>query len=211
MDDSLAAYDFFAPPLIRFGAGRIDEIGAMLGLLGRRAWIVGGTASLERSGARQRIDASLSAAGIESRVVARSTGEPTVDQLAAALNGLRHEDLDGVVMVAVGGGSTIDLAKALAALATNMPIDQRTSIDLDTFVVDHLEGVGRGIAIRQWPLPMVAVPTTAGTGAEATRNAVISCPRRRFKKSMRSPMMVPRAALVDPDLTASCDSSTIAA
>jgi alcohol dehydrogenase class IV len=58
---------------------------------------------------------------------------------------------------------------------------------------------------------MVAVPTTAGTGAEATRNAVISCPRRRFKKSMRSPMMVPRAALVDPDLTASCDSSTIAA
>ena len=211
MDDSLAAYDFFAPPLIRFGAGRIDEIGATVGLLGRRAWIVGGTASLERSGARQRIDASLSAAGIESRVVARSTGEPTVDQLAAALAGLQHEDLDGVVVVAVGGGSTIDLAKALAALATNMPIGQRTGIDLDTFVVDHLEGVGRGLAIRQWPLPMVAVPTTAGTGAEATRNAVISCPRRRFKKSMRSPMMVPRAALVDPDLTASCDSSTIAA
>ena len=211
MDDSLAAYDFFAPPLIRFGAGRIDEIGEMVGLWGRRAWIVGGTASLERSGAQQRIDASLSAAGIESRVVARSTGEPTVDQLAAALAGLQHEDLDGVVVVAVGGGSTIDLAKALAALTTNMPIDQRTGIDLDTFVVDHLEGVGRGLAIRQWPLPMVAVPTTAGTGAEATRNAVISCPRRRFKKSMRSPMMVPRAALVDPDLTASCDSSTIAA
>ena len=211
MDDSLAAYDFFAPPLIRFGAGRIDEIGEMVGLWGRRAWIVGGTASLERSGAQQRIDASLSAAGIESRVVARSTGEPTVDQLAAALAGLQHEDLDGVVVVAVGGGSTIDLAKALAALATNMPIGQRTGIDLDTFVVDHLEGVGRGLAIRQWPLPMVAVPTTAGTGAEATRNAVISCPRRRFKKSMRSPMMVPRAALVDPDLTASCDSSTIAA
>jgi alcohol dehydrogenase class IV len=211
MDDSLAAYDFFAPPLIRFGAGRIDEIGTTVELLGRRAWIVGGTASLERSGARQRIDASLSAVGIESRVVARSTGEPTVDQLAAALAGLQHEDLDGVVMVAVGGGSTIDLAKALAALATNMPIGQRTGIDLDTFVVDHLEGVGRGLAIRQWPLPMVAVPTTAGTGAEATRNAVISCPRRRFKKSMRSPMMVPRAALVDPDLTVSCDSSTIAA
>jgi alcohol dehydrogenase class IV len=211
MDDSLASYDFFAPPLIRFGAGRIDEIGEVVGLLGRRAWIVGGTASLERSGARQRIDASLSAAGIESRVVARSTGEPTVDQLAAALAGLQHEDLDGVVVVAAGGGSTIDLAKALAALATNMPIAQRTGIDLDTFVVDHLEGVGRGLAIRQWPLPMVAVPTTAGTGAEATRNAVISCPRRRFKKSMRSPMMVPRAALVDPDLTASCDSSTIAA
>ena len=122
MDDSLAAYDFFAPPLIRFGAGRIDEIGEMVGLWGRRAWIVGGTASLARSGAQQRIDASLSAAGIESRVVARSTGEPTVDQLAAALAGLQHENLDGVVVVAVGGGSTIDLAKALAALRMPTPI-----------------------------------------------------------------------------------------
>ena len=82
---------------------------------------------------------------------------------------------------------------------------------LDGFVVDHLEGVGRGLTIRDWPLPLVAVPTTAGTGAEATRNAVISCPRRRFKKSMRSPMMVPRAAVVDPDLTASCDRSTVVA
>ena len=211
MDDSLTAYDFVAPPLIRFGAGRIDEIGATVGLLGRRAWIVGGATSLERSGARARIDASLSAAGIESSVVATSTGEPTVDHLAAALAGLPPTDLDGVVIVAAGGGATIDLAKALAALATNMPAGPRTGIDLDTFVVDHLEGVGRGLSIRHWPLPVVAVPTTAGTGAEATRNAVISCPRRRFKKSMRSPMMVPRAAVVDPDLTASCDRATIAA
>jgi alcohol dehydrogenase class IV len=211
MDASLDAYDFVAPPLIRFGAGRIAEIGEVVGLLGRRAWIVGGGRSLERSGARQRIDASLSAAGIEAHVVATSAGEPTVDHLAHALAGLPHADLDGVVIVAAGGGATIDLAKALAALVTNMPAGPRAGIDLDTFIVDHLEGVGRNLSIRQWPLPVVAVPTTAGTGAEATRNAVISCPRRRFKKSMRSPMMVPRAAIVDPDLTASCDRATIAA
>ena len=215
MDDAPTAYDFAAPPLIRFGAGRIDEIGAVVGLLGRRAWIIGGGRSLANSGARERIDASLTASGIDSRIIATSEGEPTVDQVAAALAGIASDDREGVVVVAVGGGATIDLAKAVAALATNMPAGLVSGSDrkasLDAFVVDHLEGVGRGLTIAQWPLPVVAVPTTAGTGAEATRNAVISCPRRRFKKSMRSPMMVPRVALVDPDLTASCNPTTIAA
>jgi len=215
MVDAPNAYDFVAPPLIRFGAGRIDEIGAAVGLLGRRAWIIGGGRSLATSGARGRIDASLTASGIDSRIIATSDGEPTVDQVAAALAEIVSDDREGVVMVAVGGGATIDLAKAVAALATNMPAGLVSGSDreasLDAFVVDHLEGVGRGLTIAQWPLPVVAVPTTAGTGAEATRNAVISCPRRRFKKSMRSPMMVPRVALVDPDLTASCDPTTIAA
>jgi len=214
-DDAPAAYDFVVPPLIRFGAGRIDEIGAAVGLFGRRAWIVGGGRSLAASGAKKRIDASLAASGIDSRIIATSDGEPTVDQVAAALAGIASEDRDGVVVVAVGGGATIDLAKAVAALVTNMPAGLASGSDreacLDAFVVDHLEGVGRNVTIGQWPLPVVAVPTTAGTGAEATRNAVISCPRRRFKKSMRSPMMVPRVALVDPDLTASCDPTTIAA
>ena len=215
IDDAPTAYDFAAPPLIRFGAGRIDEIGTVVGLLGRRAWIIGGGRSMAASGARERIDASLNASGIDSQIIATSDGEPTVDQVAAALAGIASEDREGVVMVAVGGGATIDLAKAVAALATNMPAGLASGSDvgasLDAFVVDHLEGVGRGLTIGQWPLPVVAVPTTAGTGAEATRNAVISCPRRRFKKSMRSPMMVPRVALVDPDLTASCAPTTIAA
>ena len=215
MDDAPTAYDFATPPLIRFGAGRIAEIGSTVALLGRRAWIIGGGRSLAASGAWERIAASLTASGIDSRIVATSNGEPTVDQVAAALAAIASEDRDGVVVVAVGGGATIDLAKAVAAMATNMPAGLASGPDrearLDTLVVDHLEGVGRGLTIGQWPLPVVAVPTTAGTGAEATRNAVISCPRRRFKKSMRSPMMVPRVALVDPDLTASCDPATIAA
>lgn len=211
MVDAPAAYDFVAPPLIRFGAGRIDEIGGLVAILGRKAWIVGGGRSLERSGARSRIDASLAAANVASIVINTSGGEPTVDHLVAALEAVRHEDRDGVVVVAVGGGSTIDLAKALSAIVTNMPAGPMTAGDLDGIVIDHLEGVGRNLPLRNWPLPMVAVPTTAGTGAEATRNAVLSCPRRRFKKSMRSVMMVPRAALVDPDLTASCDAGTITA
>lgn len=215
MDVTLAPYDFATPPLIRFGAGRIDEIGSAVALLGQRAWIIGGGRSLAASGARERIAASLAASGIDSRTIATSCGEPTVDQVAATLADIASEDRDSVVVVAVGGGATIDLAKAVAALVTNMPVGLGSGPDreaeFDAFVVDHLEGVGRGLTIRHWPLPVVAVPTTAGTGSEATRNAVLSCPRRRFKKSMRSPMMVPRVALVDPDLTASCDAATIVA
>ena len=122
-----------------------------------------------------------------------------MDDVAAAIRSLPDERA-GVTIVAVGGGATIDLAKAIAALATNLPSSISTSspAEIDAMIVDRLEGVGRGLPVTAWPLPVVAVPTTAGTGAEATRNAVISCPRRRFKKSMRSPMMVPRAAILDP-------------
>jgi len=248
--DDAAAYDFAAPSQILFGAGRIDALGETVALLGRRVWLVGGGRSLAASGAAARIEASLTAVGIPARRIATTAGEPTVAQVAAALAGVAHESRDGVVVVAVGGGSTIDLAKALAALVTNLPADGSAGgrvdgrslavpdvdvpdVDVpdvetapvasrnadaegrhawfDAFVVDRLEGVGRGLPIRNWPLPVVAVPTTAGTGAEATRNAVLSCPRRGFKKSLRSPMMVPRVALVDPDLTASCDRATVAA
>jgi alcohol dehydrogenase class IV len=211
----LDAYEFAAPPLIRFGAGASGATGVIAAAWGRRAWIVGGSRSLTASGAGERVLGSLTAAGLEPRLVASSRGEPTVDQVAAALAALADAPREGVVVVAIGGGATIDLAKAIAALATNVPASIATASDggagLDAAIIDHLEGVGRGLALRHWPLPVIAVPTTAGTGAEATRNAVIACPRRRFKKSLRSPMLVPKAAVVDPDLTASCDHKTIAA
>jgi len=203
-------YDLALPPLVRFGVGRAAEVGEVVGLLGRSAWLIGGRRSLLESAARPGIEASLEAAGIEHRVVAASEGEPTVEQVAAALAGLPAGDRGGVVIVAVGGGSAIDLAKAVAALATNVDPASATHHDLAGFVTDHLEGVGTR-SIARWPLPVVALPTTAGTGAEATRNAVISCPRRRFKKSMRSPMMVPRAVILDPMVGAGCDAATTAA
>jgi len=202
------AYDLNLPPTIHFGPGRAGEIAAVTAGLGRVAWIVGGRRSLVASGLLPRLEGELAAAGLDARLVATTTGEPTVDQVAAAVAGLPAAGRGKAVVVAVGGGAAIDLAKAIAALATNLPPD---TTDFDAAVVDHLEGVGRGLTIRVPPLPVVAVPTTAGTGAEATRNAVISCPRRRFKKSIRSPLMVPRAAIVDPLLTVSCDRDTTAA
>ena len=202
------AYDLVTPPAIRFGPGRVAEVAAVASGLGRTAWLIGGRRSLLASGLLARLQADLAGVGMAARLVATSRGEPTVDDVAAAVAALPREGREGAVVIAVGGGSTLDLAKAVAALATNLPPD---TTDFDAAVVDRLEGVGRNLPIDVPPLPVVAVPTTAGTGAEATRNAVVSCPRRGFKKSMRSPLLVPRAVIVDPLLTLSCDRETTVA
>ena len=210
---ALGRYDLAFPPSIRFGWGRLAELAEVIAALGRRAVFVVGRTSFRESGAEAVVAEILPQAGIEWEVVARSAFEPTVADTAAAASELAARDLNGAVVVAVGGGATIDLAKAAAALAANvdaanLPQDRDA---WEAFVVDHLEGVGRGLPIRCPPPPLVAVPTTAGTGAEATCNAVISCPRRGFKKSLRSPLMVPRAVLVDPQLTLSSPARVAAA
>lgn len=204
----LDRYDLLVPSRIVFGAGRACEAGGLAAELGRVAWIVSGGRSGAASGGLDAVEVACRTAGMPTRRVACGAGEPTVDDVATALAALPRADRAAAVIIAVGGGATIDLAKAVAALATNAPAD---ATDLDAAVVDHLEGVGRRPSISRPPLPLIAVPTTAGTGAEATRNAVISCPRRRFKKSMRSPLMVPRAAVVDPMLTLSCPRDTTVA
>ena len=202
---SIGSYDLTLPPALRFGWGRLREIAEVVASLGKRALLIVGRTSFAESGAEAVVAEALVGAGIEWQVVAQSTAEPTVADVAAATRELARHDLDGAVVLAVGGGATIDLAKAAAALAANvdpakLPADRGA---WEQHVVDHLEGVGRQIPLRKPPLPLIAVPTTAGTGAEATRNAVISCPRRGFKKSLRSPLMVPRAVVVDPQLTLS--------
>ncbi len=199
-------WDFVTPRRILFGPDRLAEAGSVAATLGAEAWLVVGGRSIAADGRLGTLEAALDAAGLAVRVVARSNGEPTVDDVAAGLAGLPTAGRQRAVIVALGGGSTLDLAKAIAALATNAIGD-----DPEAAVLDHLEGVGRCLPIDRPPLPLVAIPTTAGTGAEATRNAVISCPRRRFKKSIRSPLMVPSAAIVDPALTATCDHATTAA
>lgn len=111
--------------------------------------------------------------------------------LAAAREGAetaRRERIE--VVVGVGGGSALDTAKAISALATN-----------GGDPLDYLEVVGRGQPLRAAPLPCIAVPTTAGTGSEVTRNAVLSVPDRRVKVSLRDSRMIPRVAIVDPELT----------
>jgi alcohol dehydrogenase class IV len=130
------------------------------------------------------------------------TREPEVVDVDAAVErllslGVRAADC----VVAIGGGSAIDLAKAVAALATNRHGES---------VKDFLEGVGRGLKIERPPLPMLAMPTTAGTGTEATKNAVISSFDPPFKKSLRSDLMIPKIVLVDPELTVSLPRDTTA-
>ncbi len=105
-------------------------------------------------------------------------------------------------MLALGGGAAIDLAKAAGAMVAN---------DQSATVKDYLENVGRDLQIVNPPLPVLAMPTTAGTGAEATKNAVISSYDPPFKKSLRDDRLMPRVALVDPELTVSVPRNVTAA
>lgn len=194
-------FDFVTPGTIVFGPGRIAELGDLAARFGDEAWIVASRSGLAACGGSIAVEAILAAARVTCSWVGVASREPTVADVAAVVSALPPRGGSRPVVVAIGGGAAIDLAKAAAALCTNLGPEDR---DIEQAVLDRLEGVGRGLPIHIPPLPVVAVPTTAGTGAEATRNAVVSCPERRLKKSMRSPLMVPRAALVDPAVTASC-------
>jgi alcohol dehydrogenase class IV len=132
---------------------------------------------------------------VEAVELARISREPEVEDVDRAAAVLRGRDAgEADFLLAVGGGSAIDLAKAAAALATNRHSET---------VRDYLEGIGRGLQISEPPLPIMALPTTAGTGSEATKNAVISSYDPPFKKSLRSELMLPRVVLVDPELAVS--------
>ena len=124
--------------------------------------------------------------------------EPTVELARAAVAAAREHGAD--VIAAIGGGSVIDTGKAVAMLLGN-----------GGDPLDYLEVVGSGQAITRPAVPCVAVPTTAGTGAEVTANAVLAVPSHRVKASLRSPLMIPRVALVDPLLTVSCPPPVTAA
>jgi len=116
-----------------------------------------------------------------------SSGEPTIDLVSSGVIEAQKSGSDFVI--GFGGGSAIDAGKAIAAMLTN-PGD----------VLDYVEVIGNGKPLVNPPLPYVAIPTTAGTGAEATRNAVLASPAHRLKVSLRSPLMLPRLAVVDPEL-----------
>lgn len=120
----------------------------------------------------------------------RVTGEPTLELVRRGVEAFRDGRCD--MVIAIGGGSAIDAGKAIAAAAAN-------SGDL----LDYLEIIGKGRPLDSPPYPFIAVPTTAGTGSEVTRNAVLGSPEHRLKVSLRSPLMLPRVAIVDPELTRS--------
>jgi alcohol dehydrogenase class IV len=190
------SYELVLPPQIVFGWRKRRDIGNLAKSLGKRAFVVWGSRTLRASDVGKEIPECLRASGIDAIELTTALREPTVDDVDTATQQLlAHQVAPGDFVVAIGGGAALDLGKAIAAMATN-----RASHT----VQDFLEGVGRGLQITEPPLPLIAVPTTAGTGSEATKNAVISSIDPPFKKSLRSNLMMPRIALVDPELTVSC-------
>ena len=179
----MASFEFATANRIIFGAGKLNGLGDQLKGRAKRLLLVTGRSS----DAIPRVREILSAQGIPFDEFALH-GEPTVD---AASEGVRLALEHGCDMViGLGGGSVLDAGKAIAALATN-PGD----------IFDYLEVVGKGQALINVPLTYIAIPTTAGTGTEVTRNAVLESPAHGVKVSLRSPLMLPSIALIDPELT----------
>ena len=195
-------YDFLAPNQIVFGWGRRTELPKLAARLGGRILLISGSRTLERTGLIEQIVSGFTNHAVplhRFQVASREPEVADVDALVTDFRRLSPNDRD--VVVAIGGGSTIDLAKAAAAVVQNRQGDS---------VQDFLEGVGRGLQITLPPLPLIAVPTTSGTGTEVTKNAVISSYQPAFKKSIRSDLMVPRIVLIDPELTVSLSRETTA-
>ncbi len=202
------SFEFATATRIIFGEGAIRQVAPAALTWGHRVLVVTGR-TLARA---NRLGQDLQAGGAQTFTFAVE-GEPTVDLIARGLEQARGEQCD--VVIAIGGGSVIDTGKAIAALLTN-PGD----------LMDYLEVVGKGKALQNPGAPFIAAPTTAGTGAEVTRNAVLGVPAQDVapgfspasggaglkpgatkggtggvKVSLRSPFLLPRLAVVDPELT----------
>jgi alcohol dehydrogenase len=185
-------------PRIIFGENSLDQVPDLLNSFGRRVLIVTGGKSFRDSVRWQRLLDALKRKGIswEDMVVDREPSPQLVDD---AVQAFRHAGIEAVL--GIGGGSVLDAAKAVAGLLPH-----------GNSVMDHLEGVGPERPYQGPSLPFVAVPTTAGTGSEATKNAVLSVQGPDgFKKSFRHESLVAKYAVVDPDLLATCPPGLIAA
>jgi alcohol dehydrogenase class IV len=180
------------PADVRFGAGRVSEVPeALAGLGASRVLVITGRTTSRADAIR----AALTEADISSVVFGVAT-EPSIERVRAAMGLISETGCDAVL--GFGGGSALDVAKAAAVLATS-----------GTDPVEHMEVIGAGRPIERPGLPCVAVPTTAGTGSEVTRNSVLS--GGGVKASLRSPLMLPKVAVVDPDLLVGVPPPTMAA
>jgi alcohol dehydrogenase class IV len=196
-------YEFSIPGRIVFGWGRRQEVGRWAARLGRRATIIYGTAQFAQQGLLDELAEWLCHEGVTTLRMELVDHEPLVADVDRLAGQLRQDRVGpGDFLLAVGGGSAIDLAKAVAAMAVQPG---------SASVQDYLEGVGRGLRLVEDPLPVLAMPTTAGTGAEATKNAVISSYDPPFKRSLRDDRLLPLVALVDPELSVSVPAAVTAA
>jgi alcohol dehydrogenase class IV len=186
------AFELAAPGRIVFRAGAVAEVAAARDV-GRHALLVMGRSSA-RAGSVTR---HLADAGVCWTVFAVD-GEPTVDTARAGVAAARGAGCD--LVIGFGGGSALDAAKAIAALVAN-----------GGDPLDYLEVIGKAQPLTRPALPTIAIPTTAGTGAEVTKNAVLASPAHGVKASLRSALMLPRLAIVDPDLLAGVPAPVLAA
>ena len=179
----MTPFEFATAGRIVFGEGCAASVPARAAEFGATVLVVAGR---DPGRAEWLVDA-LQAQGSDVALLCVD-GEPDVDFAAGGAQLARRRGTQAVI--GIGGGSAIDAAKAIAAFATNGGEAR-----------DYLEVVGSGLPVTTAPLPVIAVPTTAGTGSEVTRNAVLTVPGAGIKVSLRSPLMLPRLAVVDPALT----------
>lgn len=186
------AFELSLPTKILFGAGCLEKLGAEAAPQSKHVLLVSG-------GDPRRMEkplASLKAAGVAATLYT-VRGEPTLEVVRGGVRAAQKAGCGAVV--AVGGGSVLDAAKAIAALCVNTG-------DL----MEYLEVIGEGKPLTKAPLFLIAAPTTAGTGSEATRNAVLTSPEHRVKVSLRHPLMVPKVVLLDPEATVSLPATVTA-
>jgi len=179
------AFEFATAGRIVFGAGKFNDAGQIAASFGKRVLLVTGGKSTDDPADRLMRDLRGRGASVERFSV---KGEPDLAIIQQAVEAAKA--MGAEVVIGLGGGAAMDSAKAVAALLTN-PGD----------ITDYLEVVGKGQQTQIASAPCICIPTTAGTGSEVTRNAVINVPEQRVKVSMRGPLMLPRVALIDPELT----------
>jgi alcohol dehydrogenase class IV len=176
-------FEFATATRIIFGPGTVRQVASLAAEMGRRAFVITGR-SIERA---NPLLEQLKERRIE-YVTFSVPAEPTTTMVKHGVELARRSGSE--MVISVGGGSVLDAGKAIAAMLTNAGQ-----------LEDYLEVVGLGKPITEDPAPHITIPTTAGTGAEVTRNAVLGVPEHRVKVSMRSAMMLPDLAIVDPELT----------
>jgi len=176
-------FEFATATRIIFGRGTIQEVGPLASEMGKSAFVVTGHSTKRAEPLIEQLDKYKI-----KHTLFNVTGEPTTIIVKEAVEQARRCKPD--LVIGIGGGSVLDTGKVVAPLLTNTGK-----------LEEYLEIAGEGKPIKQSTPPYIAIPTTAGTGAEVTRNAVLGVPEHKVKVSMRSLLMLPRVALVDPELT----------
>ncbi len=183
--NSLNAFEFATATQLVFGRGKIGVVGKAAATMGKKAFILSGVQGSNLAHLTLILQENQVAWDIQ-----HVTGEPSIETVEQGKRVAQEGGCD--LVIGIGGGSAIDTGKAVAAMCANAGE-----------VLDYLEVVGSNQPLNQPPLPYIAIPTTAGTGSEVTRNAVIFVSEKKVKVSLRSPLLLPRLAVIDPELTVS--------